>query len=152
MIVNKGVLTFILPRAKTMNNSHTSKILVAEDNEDSRLMLRAFLETLGYEVIEAGNGEEAVRLARQEEPDLILMDLNMPVLDGVTAAMTIRQLAQLSDIPIIANSAEGGYGIDLFLNIRQMGEGYIGYITKPINLDDLAEQMKAALLRVRRAA
>lgn len=135
-----------------MKNSHSGKILIAEDNEDSRLMLRAFLESLEYEVVEAENGQEAVRLAQLEQPDLILMDLNMPVLDGITAAMTIRQLAELSDVPILAASGDGGYGIDLFLNIRQMGEGYIGYITKPINLDDLAEQMKAALLRVRQAA
>lgn len=135
-----------------MNNSHTSKILVAEDNDDSRQMLRAFLETLDYTVIEAKNGEEAVRLAQQEEPDLILMDLNMPELDGITAATVIRHFAQLSDIPILATSADGGRGIDLFLNIKNLGKGYIGYITKPINLDDLAEQIEAALLRVRKAA
>lgn len=135
-----------------MNNSHNNKILVAEDNEDSRLMLRAFLETLDYEVIEAKNGEEAVRLAQQEEPDLILMDLNMPELDGITAATVIRHLAGMSDVPILATSADGGRGIDLFLNIKKMGNGYVGYITKPINLDDLAEQIKMALFKVKVAA
>lgn len=135
-----------------MHNSHTGKILVAEDNEDSRLILRTFLESLDYSVEEAKNGEEAVRLARQGKPDLILMDLNMPVIDGVTAAMVIRQLTHLSNVPILAVSADGGRGIDLFLNVKKMGEGFIGYITKPINLDDLAEQIRTVLLGVRKAA
>ena len=135
-----------------MHNSHNNKILIAEDNEDSRLLLRTFLESLDYSVIEAKNGEEAVSLARQGKPDLILMDLNMPVLDGITAAMVIRQLTHLNDVPILAVSADGGRGIDLFLNIKKMGKGFIGYITKPINLDDLAEQIRTVLLRVRKAA
>ena len=135
-----------------MNNTHTSKILVAEDNEDSRLMLSLFLRSLDYIVIEAKNGEEAVRIAQLEEPDLILMDLNMPELDGITAATVIRHLAKLSDVPILATSGDGGRGIDLFLNIKKMGSGYIGYITKPISLEDLAEQIKTALVRVQKAA
>lgn len=135
-----------------MHNFHTPKILVAEDNDDSRLLLRAFLESLDYRVIEAGNGEEAVELTQRKRPDLILMDLNMPVLDGISAAMVIRRLVHLSDIPILAISADGGRGIDLFLNIREMGNGFIGYVTKPINLDDLAEQIMTVLLRVRKAA
>ena len=135
-----------------MNNSHNSKILVAEDNDDSRLMLCLYLKSLDYIVIEAKNGEEAVRLAQLEEPDLILMDLNMPELDGITAATVIRHLARLRDVPILATSGDGGRGIDLFLNIKKMGNGYIGYITKPINLEDLAEQIKTALIKVQKAA
>lgn len=135
-----------------MNVSPITKILLAEDNDDARLMMRIFLESLDYEITEAKNGEEAVRLARQQRPDLILMDLNMPILDGITAAVTIRQLSQLGDVPIIAVSADGGCGIDLFLNIKNMGSGYIGYITKPINFDDLAEQIRVALLKVSKAA
>lgn len=133
-----------------MNNSHTSKILIAEDNEDSRLMLRTFLESLEYNVVEAENGEEAIRLTRQEQPDLILMDLNMPELDGITAATVIRNFTELGDVPILATSGDGGRGIELFLNIKMLGEGYISYITKPINLEDLAEQIKTALLGVQK--
>jgi CheY-like chemotaxis protein len=135
-----------------MISTKKNTILIAEDDEASRLMLRFFLESLDYTVVEAKNGEEAVRVAQFEKPDLILMDLNMPLLDGITAAVTIRQLSELSDVPIIANSAEGSYGIDLFLNIKQMGEGYISYITKPINLDDLVQLIETVLLKVPKAA
>lgn len=123
-------------------------ILIAEDDADSRLMLRLFLERLNYNVIEAKNGEEAVRLAEQEKPDLILMDLNMPVMDGVTAATVIRNFTELSNIPIIAVSAYGELGMGLFLNLEQLGEGFIEYITKPINLDSLAEQIETILFGV----
>ena len=126
-------------------------ILVAEDDADSRLMLRLFLEYHNYNVIEAKNGEEAVRLAEQEKPDLILMDLNMPVMDGVTAATIIRNFTEVSDVPIIAMSAYGEQGISLFLNIQQLGNGYIEYITKPINLDSLAEQIETILLAVEKS-
>ena len=122
------------------------KILVAEDNEDSRLFLRFFLESLRYKVIEAENGKEAVRLAEQEKPDLILMDLNMPEMDGVTATVAIRRSEELSGIPIIAVSAYGEWGMELFLKDRQLGEGFIAYITKPINNYDLAEQIEMALI------
>lgn len=135
-----------------LNNSRTNKILLAEDNDDSRLMLRLFLESLDYRVVEAKNGEEAVRFAQQNKPDLILMDLNMPQIDGVTAAIVIRQLKQLSDVPILATSADGGRGIDLFMNIKSLGKGYVGYIAKPIGLDNLAEQISLVLKRAEKAA
>ena len=131
-----------------MYNSQHSKILVAEDNEDSRLLLRFFLESLGYKVIEAGNGKEAVQLAEQETPDLILMDLNMPEMDGVTATVIIRNSPGLSDIPIIAISAYDEMRIDLFQQDRQLGDGLIKYITKPFNLYDLADHIENALLKV----
>ena len=131
-----------------MYNSQHSKILVAEDNEDSRLLLRFFLESLGYKVIEAGNGKEAVQLAEQETPDLILMDLNMPEMDGVTATVIIRNSPGLSDIPIIAISAYDEMRIDLFQQDRQLGDGFIKYITKPFNLYDLADHIENALLKV----
>ena len=105
-------------REKIMSKLPYATILVAEDNEDSRLMLRLFLENLEYNVIEAKNGEEAVRLAEQKVPDLILMDLNMPEMDGVTAATVIRNFTELSNVPIIAMSAYGDLAISLFLNVH----------------------------------
>lgn len=131
-----------------MSNFQTSKILVAEDDYDLRLKLRLFLEDLDYKVIEARDGAEAVRMAQAKQPNLILMDLNIPVLDGIIAATVIRSSKPLNYVPILTVSADGSRGIDLFMNIKQLGKGYIGYITKPLNLDDLAEQVKTALLSI----
>lgn len=128
-----------------MSELPQATILIAEDIEDSRLMLRLFLESLDYRVVEAANGAEAVRLAQQEKPDLILMDLNMPEMDGVTAATVIRNFTELSETPIIAISAYGELGISLFMNIQQLGKGHIEYITKPINLEDLNKQISLIL-------
>lgn len=125
-----------------MNNKHKRTILIAEDNDESRQMLCWFLKSLDYNVVEAKNGKEAIELARREKPHLILMDLNMPELDGITATKQIRQLDGMSDVPVLANSGYGKYGIDLFLHIHDMGSGFVGYITKPINLKELAEQIK----------
>ncbi|MCA1639057.1 MAG: response regulator [Acidobacteria bacterium] len=144
--------TILTQAVEAMNNSCSKTILVAEDNKDSRAMLRFFLEDLGYKVIEAENGKEAVEAAIFFLPDLILMDLNMPELNGIDATEQIRQHNKLCDVPIIANSAEGDRGIDLFLNIDNFGEGFIGYIAKPINLDDLSEQIEMALLVMRKSA
>lgn len=129
-----------------MNNFSGKTILVAEDDEDSRVMLRVFLENKGYHVIEAGNGLEAIKKAQIENPDLILMDLNLPELNGIDATRQIRQNDNLSDVPIIANSADGNFGINFFLNLNNFDRGFISYLTKPLNLDELSEQIEAALL------
>ena len=135
-----------------MSDYSGNTILVAEDYDDAREMLRTFLENLGYNVVEAANGKEAVEVAQKAKPDLILMDLNMPELDGVSAAAVIRNLAELSEVPILANSADGNRGIELFLSIKNFGRGYVGYLTKPLNLDTLAEQIETALLKVPKTA
>ena len=85
------------------NNTFT--VLLVEDTEDNRFMMRRLLEMTGYRVIEAMNGEEAVKLARTEMPQLILMDLSLPVIDGLAATRLIRKLPDLEATPIIAVSA-----------------------------------------------
>ena len=135
-----------------MSNSNEYTILIAEDNEDLRFMLRCYLEGLDYRVIEAQNGREAVDMASAERPDLILMDLNMPELDGLSAVRHIRRSAEFEDIPIIANSADGMRGIDLFSDIKSLGQGYLEYLAKPLNLDTLAEQIEIALTSARISA
>ncbi|HEU4874181.1 MAG TPA: response regulator, partial [Pyrinomonadaceae bacterium] len=70
----------------------TPTVLLVEDTEDNRFMMRRLLEMTGYRVIEAMNGEEAVKLAREESPHLILMDLSLPVIDGLAATRLIRKL------------------------------------------------------------
>src|SRR6185312_2258747 len=77
-------------------------VLLVEDTEDNRFMMRRLLEMTGYRVVEAMNGEEAVRIAAAETPHLILMDLSLPVIDGLAATCLIRKLPELQSTPIIA--------------------------------------------------
>jgi CheY-like chemotaxis protein len=81
-------------------------ILLVEDYDDSREYLRIWLEALGFQVVEAINGREAIQFARQIYPDLILMDICMPVLDGISATVSIRKLEKGKNVPVIAISAD----------------------------------------------
>ncbi len=76
-----------------------------EDYDDTRLLLRQVLERLGCNVLEASNGQEAVDIAGREHPDLILMDLDLPILDGIAATQRIRQQAEMEKVPIVAVTA-----------------------------------------------
>lgn len=84
-----------------------AKILIVEDHDDSREILRIQIEHLGYEVIEARSGEEAIQKAFTENPDLIIMDLGLPGMNGIEAATALKQNSDTSDIPIIAHSVWG---------------------------------------------
>lgn len=79
--------------------------MVVDDDEDIRQMMRVLLEEDGYGVLEAENGQQAVDIAQSVSPNLILMDLSMPVLDGFAATRRLRELAHVSDVPIIAITA-----------------------------------------------
>jgi two-component system cell cycle response regulator DivK len=108
--------------------------MVAEDFDDTRVMLRKMLETNGYEVVEAVNGQEAVDLVWKQCPDLILMDLNMPLLDGLAATEQIRQCKELcKDVTILAITAHDTHG----MKEAALEAGCDGYLTKPIDLDRL---------------
>lgn len=78
------------------------KILIVEDYEDTRLFMKYLIESYGYQVIEAADGLEAIEKLRTQFPDLILMDIGLPKMDGVTATQTIRRFKHGADIPIIA--------------------------------------------------
>ena len=108
-------------------------VMVVEDFDDTRRMMRRFLESGGYGVLEAANGHEAVEVARRERPSLILMDLNMPVLDGFAAALRIRQQEPLRDVPIVAvtayDSAES--------RAAARAVGCNDYLAKPVEYDQL---------------
>lgn len=82
-----------------------AKILVVEDHRDSREILRIQIEHLGYEVIEAKSGEEAIERTLAESPDLIIMDLGLPGINGIEATVVLKQNSKTSQIPIIAHSA-----------------------------------------------
>jgi CheY-like chemotaxis protein len=108
-------------------------VLLVEDTEDNRFMMRRLLEMSGYRVVEATNGEEAVRLAQSERPDLILMDLSLPVIDGLAATRAIRKLDGLGKVPIVAVSAHDTSDFQA----DALEAGCDSYITKPIDFSQL---------------
>lgn len=110
-------------------------ILLVEDTEDNRFMMRRLLEMSGYQVIEATNGEEAVSIAEAEKPDLILMDLSLPLIDGLAATRLIRRLPNSKKTPIIAVSA---HDTSDFL-AEALQAGCNSYITKPIDFNELEQ-------------
>lgn len=115
-------------------NDANATILVVDDVEDTRTILRAFLEQRHYRVVEAINGQQAVEVARQEQPQLILMDLFMPLQDGITATRAIRKEAVLHDVPIVALSAYGTLGI---LHRDALAAGCNEYVSKPLDFEQL---------------
>ena len=117
------------------------KVLLVEDTEDNRFMMRRLLEMAGYGVVEATNGEEAVRLAQSEQPELILMDLSLPVIDGLAATRAIRKSDGLKKTPIIAVSAHDTSDFQA----EALSAGCDSYITKPIDFSQL-ELLIARLL------
>ena len=110
-------------------------VLLVEDTEDNRFMMRRLLEMSGYRVVEATNGDEAVKLAEKEAPGLILMDLSLPVIDGLAATRLIRKLPKLEKTPIIAVSAHDT--TDFLTEALQAGCN--SYITKPIDFNELEQ-------------
>ena len=120
--------------SRSSSNHPRYTIMVAEDFDDTRTMMRKMLEMKGYEVVEAANGQEAVELVRQRCPDLILMDLNMPLVDGLAATEQIRRGKELcKDVTILAITAHDTYG----MREAATEAGCDGYITKPIDFDRL---------------
>lgn len=109
------------------------KILLVEDSEDNRLMMRRLLELSGYEIIEAVNGEQAVENAKQMLPDLILMDLSLPRVDGLAATRLIRAIPVLKRVPIIVVSAHDTSDF----HAEAMASGCDEYVTKPIDFGEL---------------
>lgn len=110
-----------------------AKVLLVEDTEDNRVMMRRLLELSGYRVTEAVNGVEAVTTAEREEPQIILMDLSLPLIDGLAATRRIRQLPELKDVPIIAVSAHD----TMDFHAEAMAAGCDAYITKPVDYGEL---------------
>jgi two-component system cell cycle response regulator DivK len=117
------------------------KILYVEDNENSAYMLQQRLKRRGYEVVLAKDGSEGVALAQEEHPDLIVMDLAMPVLDGCEATRQLRNLQTTASIPIIALSAHA------MPRDREMAvaAGCDDFDTKPVNFARLLAKIEALL-------
>ena len=107
-------------------------ILVVDDFDDTRLLLRTWLERKGFRVVEAEDGMKAVALAQSESPDLIIMDMEMPELDGLKATRRIREV-QGPSVPILAVSA---YGADQFRD-QAIAAGCDEYVSTPFEPDSL---------------
>jgi two-component system cell cycle response regulator DivK len=119
-----------------------SRILVVEDNEDSRIMLVKALKRLGHETIEAESGEEAVEKARSERPDLILMDVELKGMDGLTATGRIKADPALRSIPVVALTAYAMAGD----RERALRAGCDGYLAKPVDVRSLDAEVAQYLV------
>jgi two-component system cell cycle response regulator DivK len=117
------------------------KILVADDSVASRELIREVLEMSGYEVIDATDGEEAVRLVRENAPDLVLVDIQMPRLDGYGVLRELRADPRFPDLRVVALTAFAMQGD----SERALDAGFDGYITKPVDIAALRQEIRRFL-------
>lgn len=117
------------------------KILIVEDNEENRDSMSRRLQRRGFSVVLAEDGKAGVEMAQTEKPDLILMDMNMPELDGWEAIRQIKTAAETRNLPVIALTAHG-MSRD---RDRALGLGFIAYHTKPVDFPELLAQIEAIL-------
>ncbi len=115
-------------------------ILIVEDFEDSRILLKYLLERLGYEVLEAEDGFKAVEIAKRHIPDLIFMDMALPLINGLSATKIIRQFKETSSIPIIAITASRE-----FIYPQAIDAGCNDLILKPLDIDKLQPMIEQYL-------
>lgn len=124
---------------QNLSGAIVAKVLVADDNKLSRELLKTIVKQQGYDVIEAADGEEVLRILNQHEIDLIFMDCSMPIMSGIETSLQIRQhiSPEKSQVRIIGVSAHGG-------SIKQecLQAGMNDYMSKPINLDDVRAKLK----------
>ena len=113
-------------------------ILVVEDQEDNRQILRDLLASAGFRMIEAHDGQQAVTIARSQRPDLILMDIQLPLVDGYEATRSIKRDPELKHIPIIAVTSYALSGDET----KALEAGCTGYIEKPINPDTFVGEIE----------
>jgi len=114
------------------------RVLVVEDNADNMTLIVDVLKSMGYEVLQAHNGQEGLKMAASAKPDLILMDLSLPHMNGWTAAAKLKADASLTHIPVIALTAHAMEGD----RERALEAGCDDYVTKPINLQILATKLQ----------
>jgi len=116
-------------------------ILIVDDSADNLAMISLDLQQQNYRVVTASNGEDAIKIAEQTNPNLILMDINLPELDGLAATRRIRDIETLREVPVVAVTAFGTEGFQR----AAYDVGVDGYLTKPIDMDRM-HQLIARLL------
>ena len=109
----------------------SKKVLIVEDYADSRLVLKLLVESFGYEALVASNGKEAIQIAKDESPDVILMDIALPVMSGLKATKIIRNSPDISHIPIVAITAHG-----VVIDKEAIKAGCNEVISKPLDYDN----------------
>ena len=124
--------------SKGIEKDPLRKILVVEDNQDNREMVVKVLKFHGYQVVEAVDGEEAIEKAKSENPDLILLDIYLPKMDGYEATKILKRDGRLKDIPVIALTAHAMKGN----REEALAAGCDGYIPKPIDVRELPKQIQ----------
>jgi two-component system cell cycle response regulator DivK len=115
------------------------KILVVDDNNDSRELVVKVLKNQGYEMIEAIDGEDALEKAVSEKPDLILMDISIPKINGYEVTKRLKSIEEVKKIPVVALTAHAMRGD----RAKALEAGCEGYISKPINVRELPAQVKS---------
>lgn len=127
--------------SRPKNKEQGKTILLVEDNLHNRQIFAGILTHYGYTVEEATNGEQGVEMAQSVAPDLILMDLSLPVMDGWAATKKIKSIGAISHIPVIALTAHAMAGDEG----RALEAGCDGYLSKPISPKKLVEEVKRFL-------
>ena len=116
-------------------------ILIVEDDRLSMTLLSDFLKAHGYRILKTSEGSEAIKLARNEQPDLILMDIRLPGISGFDVTRLLKQDDQTKAIPIIAVTAFAAAGDE----IKALESGCAAYMTKPVNVDELLRTVESFL-------
>lgn len=119
------------------------KILVVEDNDQNLYLMTYILEKNGYVVVSAGDGQEAVKKTVAEKPDLIVMDIQLPIMDGYETTKTLKSLPETKDIPIVAVTSYAMVGD----REKALSAGCIGYIEKPINPETFMQKLEKYLVK-----
>jgi len=126
-----------------MQKAEKGTILYVEDNSDNRNLIRRVLNADGYSVVEASNAGQAIEKLEDNHVDLILMDINMPDMDGYTLTSKIKAIQKFSKIPIVAVTANVMRGD----REKSLDAGCDGYIQKPIDIDTLSQQIERFIIR-----
>jgi CheY-like chemotaxis protein len=117
------------------------KVLIAEDNAVNRELLRELLETRGYAVDEACDGQAALEMIERVRPDILLLDIGMPISDGFAVVRRIRENPRLADLPVLAVTAYAMQGD----REKILNSGFDGYLSKPVNWTVLEEELDRLL-------
>jgi two-component system cell cycle response regulator DivK len=114
------------------------QVVVVEDNERNMKLFREVLESSGYRTLEAETGERAVALTTEHRPDLVLMDIHLPDIDGIEALRILRADERTSSVPVLALTAQAMEGD----RERFLAAGFDGYLSKPVNIADLLDAVR----------
>lgn len=125
-----------------------TKVLIAEDNAVNRELLRELLELRGCAVVEACDGQEALQMLEQTQPEVLLLDIGMPVMDGFAVIRRIRENPRLAKLPVVAVTAYAMRGDQ----DRILNSGFDGYLSKPVNPSSLAKELDRVLTKGSQAA